>query len=205
MAETMALCVGCKACKSECPMSIDMAKMKTEVQAARFETRGTSFRDRLIAHLPRIAPMAAKMRLLANLPGAFPSLLERVAGLSAKRQLPRFNAPFSGPSDGDVLLFADTFNRYFDPETLAAAKRVIEKSGHSVGVVSAPGQPLCCGRTYLSTGMKDKAITELRRTTNAFRQALDAGKTIVGLEPSCSVTKPSICCLTGLREWAKEF
>jgi len=97
MAEAMALCVDCKACKSECPMSIDMAKMKTEVQAARTAKHGLSLRDRLIAHLPRIAPMASRLPTLANLPRAFPKLLEKLVGLSAQRKFPAFQSPFNAP------------------------------------------------------------------------------------------------------------
>ncbi|MEM6408271.1 MAG: FAD-binding and (Fe-S)-binding domain-containing protein [Pseudomonadota bacterium] len=183
MAEAMALCVGCKACKSECPMSIDMAKMKTEVQAARVAERGLSLRDRVIAALPRVAPWAAQVAPLANLGRGFASL----AGFSRSRDLPKFRKPFSGRTDGDVLLFADTFNCHFDPETLRAAERVIARSGRSVGVLAAKGRRLCCGRTYLATGLAEQAKAELSRTTQAFRKALNAGKTIVGLEPSCTL------------------
>ncbi|MEK9860395.1 MAG: (Fe-S)-binding protein, partial [Alphaproteobacteria bacterium] len=66
MADAMALCVGCKACQSECPMSVDMAKMKTEVQAARVKKKGLSLRDVIIATLPRMAPIAATIAPLAN-------------------------------------------------------------------------------------------------------------------------------------------
>ncbi len=183
MAETMALCVGCKACKSECPMSIDMAAMKTEVAAARYAKHGLSLRDKAIANLPALAPLAARIRLLANATAP----LQRLAGISPKRALPKFKKPFVAAPDGDVLLFADTFNRFFDPDTLAAAKRVIEYTGASVGMASAPGRALCCGRTYLSAGMTGKAVAELKRTTDVFRTALEAGKTIVGLEPSCTL------------------
>ncbi|WP_170473263.1 FAD-binding and (Fe-S)-binding domain-containing protein [Ruegeria arenilitoris] len=184
MADSMQLCVGCKACKSECPMSVDMAKMKTEVQAARIAQHGLRLRDRIIAYLPRLAPFAAKTRPIANNFSRFASF----AGFSRTSQLPKFHAPFKGKSDGDVLLFSDTFNCHFDPETLHAAQRVIERSGRSVGVLSAPGRRLCCGRTYLSAGLTDKAIAELNRTTEVFRAALEKGKTIVGLEPSCTLT-----------------
>lgn len=183
MAETMELCVGCKACKSECPMSIDMAKMKAEVQAARVKRHGVRLRERVIAALPRIAPLASKLSLLSN---SF-SRLGWIAGFSASRQLPKFQPTFKGETDGEVLLFADTFNCHFDPETLDAARRVIERSGRSVGVLSAPGRALCCGRTYLSSGQTKKARMELERTTHAMRAALDTGKTIVGLEPSCTL------------------
>lgn len=183
MADAMQLCVGCKACKSECPMSIDMARMKTEVQTARVAKHGLKLRDRLIASLPRLAPLAASVRPIANISRG----LGRFVGFSPSRMLPEFRAPFTSNADGDVLLFADTFNCHFDPETLAAAQRVIEISGNRVGVLSVPGRPLCCGRTYLSAGLADKAKAELTRTTEAFRAALAAGKTIVGLEPSCTL------------------
>ncbi len=183
MADAMQLCVGCKACKSECPMSIDMAKMKTEVQAARVAARGLTLRERVIANLPRLAPLAARVAPLANV-----SLKHaRVLGFSPARALPRFKPPFRASSDGEVLLFADTFNCHFDPDTLASAQRVIERTGRSVGVLSAPGRALCCGRTYLSSGLAERAKAEMRRTTDAFRAALEAGKTIVGLEPSCTL------------------
>ncbi|MEP0565808.1 MAG: (Fe-S)-binding protein, partial [Paracoccaceae bacterium] len=94
---------------------------------------------------------------------------------------------FDHQGDGDVLLFADTFNRHFDPETLYAAKRVMERNGHSVGVAAAPGRPLCCGRSFLSAGLKEKAVSELTRTTDIFTRALKSGKIIVGLEPSCTL------------------
>ncbi|MBO6774374.1 MAG: FAD-binding oxidoreductase [Marinibacterium sp.] len=183
MAEAMELCVGCKACKSECPMSIDMAKMKTEVQAARVRRHGVKLRERMIAALPRIAPVASKLSPLSNAVSG----LARIAGFSASRQLPKFQPAYKGGADGDVLLFADTFNCHFDPATLDAARRVIERSGRLVGVLSAPGRALCCGRTHLSAGQTEKARAELERTTQAMRAALDAGKTIVGLEPSCTL------------------
>ena len=187
MADAMALCVGCKACQSECPMSVDMAKMKTEVQAARVKAKGLSLRDWVIATLPRMAPLAAKIAPLANTALKF----GRVIGFDHRRSLPKFQKPYQGQNnniqDADLLLFADTFNRHFDPETLRAAERVIARTGRSVGVVSAPGPALCCGRTYLSAGQIDKAKAEMKRTTDAFRKALDAGKTIVGLEPSCTL------------------
>jgi Fe-S oxidoreductase len=183
MADAMALCVGCKACKSECPMSIDMAKMKIEVQSARAAKHGVNLREKLIAALPRIAPIASTVAPFAN----FALKFGHIAGFDKTRRLPDFQKPYSGPETGEVLLFADTFNRHFDPETLHAAERVIAATGKTVGVVSAPGRALCCGRTYLSAGQVDRAKRELKRTTDAFRAALDSGKTIVGLEPSCTL------------------
>ena len=188
MAETMKFCVSCKACKSECPMSVDMAKMKVEVQAARVKKHGLSPGEKAVAHLPKYAPMASRFRGLANLSRNFPSLVEKVLGVSAQRKLPRFARSFTRSGDGEVLIFADTFNRHFDPNALDAAIRVIGAAGKSVGVISGKSGNLCCGRTYLSVGLVEQARAQMVQTTEAFRVAIDAGKTIVGLEPSCVLT-----------------
>src|SRR5215467_1322101 len=132
IAETMKLCVSCKACRRECPTGVDMARMKIEVLAARAEKSGLSLYDLLVGYLPRYAPYAAKVPWLLNLrdqlPGAA-TLSEWIAGFSARRSLPRwrsdvFRDPSSplGPSNGpEVVLFADTFNRAFERENLDAA------------------------------------------------------------------------------------
>lgn len=199
MAETMKLCVSCKACKRECPMSVDMAAMKIEVQAARAAKHGVTLRDKLVAHLPRYAPMASRLRWLANARDVVPgmaALSEKLLGLSARRSLPKWRAAFDGRSDaapkgqgGEVLFFADTFNRYFEPENLRAAMIVLARAGYRVSVASSDSaRPLCCGRTYLSAGMVAEAKAEMMRSVEAFLPALARGAHIVGLEPSCLLT-----------------
>ncbi len=194
MAETMSLCVSCKACKRECPMSVDMAKMKIEVQAARAAKHGHSMRDRLIGHLPRYAPTLSRMPWLANMRDTIPGLAalsERMTGFSAVRKLPKWRKPAqtARAADADVLLFADTFNRYFEPENVTAARTVLEAAGLRVGEIDPDGErPLCCGRTYLSAGMVEEARLEMTRSVAAFRTAIEAGTPIVGLEPSCVLT-----------------
>jgi Fe-S oxidoreductase len=86
------------------------------------------------------------------------------------------------------VLFADTFNNYLEPGNLAAAKAVLEATGHSVIVPRGGARPLCCGRTYLAVGMVDEAREEARRTMFFLREHLEAGTPIVGLEPSCMFT-----------------
>ena len=196
MAETMKLCVGCKACKRECPMSVDMAAMKTEVQAARSAVHGISLRDRAVAHLPRYAPWAGLMPWAMNLRDRIPGaawLSERALGLAADRPLPKWRAPWREPMDRpagpDVVLFADTFNRYFEPENLRAAHRVLAATGGTVGfAVAETARPLCCGRTYLSAGMVDAARGEMARTAAVLGPLIARGVPIVGLEPSCVLT-----------------
>ncbi|HUF85801.1 MAG TPA: FAD-linked oxidase C-terminal domain-containing protein [Thermohalobaculum sp.] len=192
MAETMRLCVSCKACRRECPMSVDMAKMKVEVLAARAKSRGLSLRDRLFAHLPRYAPWAARVPWLANLRDRLPGgawASEKLLGIAAARPLPRWHRAWRAPAgaaDPDLLLFADTFNRHFEPGILDAALAALRGAGLKVGhAAPASGRPLCCGRTYLAAGMVDQANAEMTRTINALRPALEAGTPVVGLEPAC--------------------
>ncbi|MFZ6764008.1 FAD-binding and (Fe-S)-binding domain-containing protein [Pseudoroseomonas sp. WGS1072] len=196
VAEAMSLCVSCKGCKRECPTGVDMAKMKIEVLHARARRHGIRLKDRLIAELPRWAPWAARLPFLANardsIPG-LPGLTERWLGLAAGRSLPRFRrdrfrdaeAVREGPGR-EVLLFADTFNRHYEPEVLRDAVKVLAHAGYRLRPAAAPdGRPLCCGRTYLAAGMVERARAEARRTLEAL-SASDAP--VVGLEPSCLTT-----------------
>jgi len=195
VAEAMALCVSCKACRRECPTGVDMAKMKIEALAARAARHGVGRRARLVAELPRYARLASALAPLANLRNRMPVLArlsERALGLATTRSLPVWSsAPFrdaeaaAAPAPkGDVLLLADTFNRYFEPENLRAAIRVLAAAGYRAVLPEHAGRPLCCGRTYLSAGMVDQARAEARRTLAALAGTLP----VVGLEPSCLLT-----------------
>jgi Fe-S oxidoreductase len=193
VADAMKLCVSCKACRRECPTGVDMAKLKLEVLAARADRHGVRLRDRLIAELPRIAPFASGLPTLANLRNVLPSLrrLSARLGLAPKRDLPAWHAsPFRDreadptPAQRDVLLFADTFSRYFEPENLRAALRVLRAAGIRAIMPKTSGRPLCCGRTYLAAGMIDRARAEARRTLAALAGDLP----VLGLEPSCLLT-----------------
>ena len=156
MAEAMKLCVSCKGCRRECPTGVDMARMKIEVQAARVKARGLTLRDRLVGYLPRYAPLAARLAPLMNMRNNIPGLarlLELPTGFSAKRRLPAWQSrPFQDhevtSAEPQVMLLADTFNRYYEPENLRAAARVLNRAGvatHSAAPVDG-GRPLCCGR-----------------------------------------------------------
>ena len=200
MAETMKLCVSCKACKRECPMSVDMAAMKTEVLAARAAQGKIGLRDRLVAHLPRYAPLLSKLRFLGNARDAVPgvaSASEWMFGLSARRTLPKWQSPFAADhaprthqsGAKTVLLWADTFNRYFEPENLYAASRVLTAAGYNVEIAGPEDdRPLCCGRTYLAAGLVDRAVAEMARSAAHLLPRIEAGATVIGLEPSCLLT-----------------
>lgn len=204
MMEAMELCVSCKGCRRECPTGVDMARMKIEVLAARNKKNGLSLNDRLVGFLPAYAPFASKVPWLMNMRDAIPGVakvLEKVTGFSAKRPLPKWHSKpfldteFSGSKgkngkNSSVVLFADPFNRYFEPENLRAAGRVLEAAGISVEVVKPldGGKPLHSGRTFLSVGLVEKAKEEAQRLVDSLLEYAKAGTMIIGLEPSSLLT-----------------
>jgi FAD/FMN-containing dehydrogenase/Fe-S oxidoreductase len=195
--EALDLCVSCKGCKRECPTGVDMARMKIEFQHQWQKAHGLTRKERLIADLPRWAPWASRFAWLANLRNRWRWLAvfgERQLGISARRKLPawRFDAfgrvdvPPTSADEADVVLFVDTFTRYFEPENARAALKVLAAAGYRVAVAQASdGQALCCGRTYLTAGLVDEAKTQARRMIAALAPAIARGVPVVGLEPSC--------------------
>src|SRR5437764_4398650 len=143
MMDTLKLCVSCKACRHECPVGVDMAKMKIEVLAARVAKHRLSLRDRLVGYLPHYADLASRLAPLANLrnrSSLLRKLFERFAGISAQRNLPEWRgdvfAPAGeafGPESGrEVELVAETFNRIYERENLDAALRLLAAGGYRV-------------------------------------------------------------------------
>src|SRR5581483_5805024 len=207
MAETLKLCVSCKACRRECPTGVDMARMKIEHQAARAAKRGLSLHDRLVGYLPRYAPFAARHPWLFNLRDNS-ALVRRAsqvfAGFAAARSLPKWRSDtyrdrsdwrYDGAARGkparEVVLFADTFNRYFERENLDAALAVLAAGGYRVHPAlprDASERPLCCGRTFLSVGLVDEAKREMQRSLDALAPYVNRGVPVIGIEPSCLLT-----------------
>jgi FAD/FMN-containing dehydrogenase/Fe-S oxidoreductase len=197
MAETMRLCVSCKACKAACPFGIDIPKMKIEaLAAARAAGRTTRAAD-LLARLPAYTDRARRWRALLALrdllPGV-PRLTERRLGLAADRPWPRwagrrFRTPRSTPPGrlGTVALFADTFNRSFEPANLRAAASILEAAGYAVVAFGDENQdrPPCCGRTYYDAGYVGEARREAVRMSAAAEVFKEKGISVVGLEPAC--------------------
>src|SRR5437867_916568 len=196
MHETLALCVSCKGCRRECPTGVDMAKMKIEFLHHYRRRHGYPLRDRLIAYLPRWAPRAAGAAPLAN---AIQAAGKRWLGFARERSLPRWrrdaflsslrNWGGAGKA-GEVVLLVDTFNNYFEPENARAALAVLARAGYGVHVARAQdsSRPLCCGRTFLATGMVDEAKAEARRVIAAMKPYVERRIPVVGLEPSCLLT-----------------
>ena len=201
MYDTMKLCIGCKGCKRECPTGVDMARMKVEFLYHYTNRHGLRLFDRLVAYLPRYAPIASKFGWLLNLRDRVPGmarLSQAITGLSAERRLPAWSlVPFrtdigelakgGGP---EVVLWADTFSTWFEPENARAAWAVLRTAGYKVHLAKPQngGRPLCCGRTFLAAGLVDEAREEARRTLNVLLPLVERGVPVVGLEPSCLLT-----------------
>ncbi len=199
MFDTLKLCVSCKACKRECPTGIDMARMKIEVLAARAHKNGISLHNKLVAYLPRYAPFVSKVPWFMNIRNKVPVLarfMEYVTNFTAQRKLPAWDRrpfqdnEFTSSDKNAVVLLADSFNRYFEPENLRAAGRVLKALGYSVTTASSAERkrPLCCGRTFLSAGLIDQATQEVENLVRNLLPYAKNGQMIVGLEPSCILT-----------------
>jgi FAD/FMN-containing dehydrogenase/Fe-S oxidoreductase len=191
--EALDLCLECRACRSECPTGVDMARMKSEFLAGYWARHGVSLRARLFGHVHEAAVWGQRLAPLSNALArsrAARRLGAVVAGLDPRRRLPRWASRtltaqlrrrrLVSPSRA-VVLFRDTFTEYMEPEIGIAAVDLLEAAG--IGVRLAPHA--CCGRPLLSQGLLRQA--RARASTNAERlHAMAAeGVAILFLEPSC--------------------
>lgn len=194
--EALDLCLSCKGCRSDCPVGVDMATYKAE-----FLNRHYAGRLRPVAHyalggLPTWLRVAATLRAAplvngAASVGALAAVGKRVAGVAPERGIPRLaGEPFSRwfarrprPDGPDVVLWPDTFTEHFTPSVGRAAVRVLEAAGRRPVL---PGNGLCCGLTWVSTGRLDRARAVMRRTLDRVGPLL--GRPLVVLEPSCAAT-----------------
>ncbi|MBA4327585.1 MAG: FAD-binding oxidoreductase [Polaromonas sp.] len=220
--EALDLCVGCKGCKRDCPTGVDMAKMKVEFLHHYKAKHGYTLKDKLVAHLPAYAHWASRLAPLMNLRDKIPGLAalsEKFTGFSARRSLPQwqrrtfFNTRHAAASREEVLaaskpvvLFVDTFNGYFESDNASSALKVLQAGGYTVHVATktiADGKSLCCGRTYLSSGMVDQARVKAAELVDALLPFAERGIAIVGLEPSCLLTMRDEMLVMGLGEAAQ--
>jgi Fe-S oxidoreductase len=183
------LCLGCKACASDCPVNVDMATYKAEFLHQYYRHRLRPRWHYVLGGLPVAARVAGLAPGMAN---RVAPLLARWGGVSTARPLPRFARyrppalETSGPTPrGEILLWPDTFTRSFEPDVIHAAARVLGAAGFAVRL---PTRTLCCGLTWIATGQLDLARRVLRRTLRVLRAELAAGTSVVGLEPSCVAT-----------------
>jgi FAD/FMN-containing dehydrogenase/Fe-S oxidoreductase len=193
--EALDLCLACKGCKGDCPVSVDIATYKAEFLAHYYERRIRPASAYALGLFPRWARLASNAPGVANRllgSAAVAAAFKRLAGLAPARPLPQFAPePFQtwferrrpeGKADRPVLLWPDTFTNYLDPEPGKAAVEVLEAAGYRVEL---PPKGLCCGRPLYDYGMLGRAKRELRRILEALYEEIAAGVPIVGLEPSC--------------------
>ena len=197
--EAMDLCLECKACKSECPSSVDMAKLKYEFLARYHERHGYPLRSHLFARIDRLNRWMAPISPLVNpLMHAWPSrwLMERLLGIDRRRRMPalasptfsrwfRGRAPTSGRSRGTVVFYNDTFTEYNDPDVGRAAVTLLESAGFEVVI---PRRRLCCGRPLISKGFLREAKGRALANLQALAEYTDRGWPVVAVEPSCAST-----------------
>ena len=202
LAEAMNLCVSCKGCKRECENEVDMALIKAEYLAQRRSKGGLSLRHNLWAHLPVLLSwkLTAKLTVWRNNHAFLARAADRWLGIAALARLPVPVATsveakaeplpvFTVTQTEELVLFVDTFNRNFNPNAAASALALLTAAGYRVHLAE-PAQlqgaaPLCCGRTYFNNGMIAKAQQHAARLLQALEPHIQAGRWIIGLEPSC--------------------
>ncbi|MFI6575044.1 FAD-binding and (Fe-S)-binding domain-containing protein [Nocardiopsis sp. NPDC050513] len=197
--EVLDLCLECKACKSECPMSVDMATFKSESLSAHYEQHGTPLRARIFGGIRTLNTLGSWAAPLSNLPGRIAplrALAQSVVGIDRRRPLPQFRRrnlvrwfrrhtpATSAGSAGEVIFLADSFTSFTEPHIGAAAIELLEHAGYRVRM-----EPdLCCGRSKISKGLLDSAKKDASRLVARLADDAARGTAIVGCEPSCVTT-----------------
>jgi FAD/FMN-containing dehydrogenase/Fe-S oxidoreductase len=202
--EALDLCLSCKACKSECPVAVDMAAYKSEFLAQRYKSRPHPLHHYIFGYADQLARWGSLTPALTNalLTGPLTSpLIKRIVGVALQRQLPRLAAKSyqKGRSSATpqvreeqvaapqvpqvVLLWPDTWNNYYHPQTLAAAEAVLTDAGFQVEV---PKGHICCGRPLYDFGLLDAARAYLARILDRMAPQIEAGLPFIFLEPSCA-------------------
>ena len=209
--DALDLCLSCKACKSECPVQVDMAAYKSEFLAQRYKGRLHPLRHYIFGFADQLARYGSFAPAVSNalLTGPLTSpLVKRIAGVAQERQLPRLakksfqksrrtstklGAP--GPShlgtrEGkkdespqSVLLWPDTWNNYYHPQSLSAAETVLTQAGFQV---ETPKGHICCGRPLYDFGLLSAARSYLAKVLRRMAPQIEAGLPFVFLEPSCA-------------------
>jgi FAD/FMN-containing dehydrogenase/Fe-S oxidoreductase len=193
------LCLECKACKSECPLGVDMAALKTETLAVHHDQHGVPLRSRMFGSIRTLNRLGSAAYPLSNFVGRWrPGRLmaERWLGISAARPWPRFRgqdlrgwyrrrpARTTPGSQGELVFLADSFTTFTEPSVASAAIELLELAGWQVRLEGAG----CCGRASLSKGLVDQARRMAAGLVDRLAEAAGRGVPVVGVEPSCLLT-----------------
>ena len=197
--QVMDLCLACKACKTECPTGVDMAKLRAEYLSHRNLTRGVPARSKLIAGMPDRLKLASRFPRLSNAilqAKLVRAHVEHRYGLDRRVAMPKiarqtFRTWFGKHKKskakgvvyprGRVIYFVDTWTNYFAPQVGQAAVKVLERAGYRVDC-PATG---CCGRPAISKGMLTEAKQMAEHNVSVLSRVVEPGVSIVGTEPSC--------------------
>jgi Fe-S oxidoreductase len=197
--ESLDLCLACKGCKGDCPTHVDVATYKAEFLSHYYEGRVRPIGAYTMGLIYWWTGLASNAPTLVN---AMMPLAKLFGGIAKERRMPRFakhtfrerfrvvtaasavtgRAGAPDPTQKRVVLWPDTFNNHFTPDTAMAAVEVLQRAGYEVTI---PRKRLCCGRPLYDWGFLDRAKKLLRETLDVLRPELDADTPIVGLEPSC--------------------
>ncbi|MBD2751610.1 FAD-binding and (Fe-S)-binding domain-containing protein [Spirosoma validum] len=205
--DVLDLCLSCKACKAECPSSVDMAKMKAEFTQQRYREKGIPLRAKLVGNFTKLMSLASIAPWAYN--GIYGSsalrqLANRTVGFHPKRSMPELasttlrqwfktyrsqlsSSPPSYPSEhqpGSVLLFCDEFTNYNDVAVGQKAVQLLDRLGY---VVTMP-KHVESGRTYLSKGLVDEAKKLAIRNVTLLKNLVTDETPLIGLEPSAILT-----------------
>jgi len=194
--EVMDLCLSCKACKSECPSNVDMAKMKSEVSQKYYQQHGASLRDRMIRDASKLSAIFSgwPAGLVNAIQRSAPvrNLLSSLVGFDKRRVLPDYSTvpfhrwfnqrPSTSQAGKKVVLFADTYLNYHEPEIGKAATGLLEGLGFEV-ILADVG---CCQRPKISHGFLNDAKKQGTQTALKLKPLMDQGHQIVVCEPSCA-------------------
>ena len=200
--EILDLCLECKACKRECPLSVDMAALKSEFLWNYHAVHGVPLRSRLFGRVRELNRAGSALAPLSNAMASLPfvrGITERVAGIDRRRPLPRFHrttlqkwfarrAPAGDERAhgirGDVIFLADSFTSYTEPAIGRAAIELLERAGWQVRLAGG----VCCGRALISKGLLSEAKSRHAKLLDVLAPAAQQGIPIVGVEPSCILT-----------------
>ena len=194
--DALDLCLACKGCKSDCPVNVDMATYKAEFLSHYYEGRVRpryAYSMGLIDQWARLASIAPGLANFFSQTPLLSTVAKALAGLTHQRPMPAFaretfkkwffNRPRQNKTGRPVILWADTFTNYFNPQHGRAAVAVLEDAGFQVYV---PRAPLCCGRPLYDFGMLETAKAYLRKILTNLQPIIEAGVPVIGLEPSCT-------------------